>query len=56
MMGREDDIDTSFYKKLIDDAITDIYEYGDLEWFTGNEPVPKPGYTDCLIGTVIHPF
>ena len=56
MMGREGDIDTSFYKKLIDAAITDIYEYGDLDWFIGNEPVPKPGNTDCLLGTVIHPF
>lgn len=32
-LGKEKDIDDSFYKKLVDDAVKDISEYGDFEWF-----------------------
>lgn len=32
-MGKEDCIDKSYYTKLVDDAVKDISQYGDFEWF-----------------------
>lgn len=32
-LGKEDDIDRSYYDKLVDDAADVISKYGDLEWF-----------------------
>lgn len=32
-LGLEDQIDKSFYTKLVDEAVHDISEYGDFEWF-----------------------
>ena len=37
MLGKEDDIDKSYYIKLVDDAKAAISEYGDFEWFVSNE-------------------
>lgn len=37
-----DDVDHSYYRKLVDDAISDISKYGDFEWFSSDDPVPKP--------------
>ena len=31
-------IDTSYYNKLVDDAIDHIKEFGDFEWFISDEP------------------
>lgn len=31
-------IDTSYYNKLVDDAIDHIKEFGDFEWFVSDEP------------------
>ena len=36
-MGREDDIDRSYYNKLVDDAIEAISKYGDFEMFVSEE-------------------
>lgn len=35
-LNKEDDIDTSYQRKLVDDAITTINKYGDFEWFTSS--------------------
>ena len=43
-LGKEDDIDRSYYDKLVDDAIDTISEYGDFEWFVSDDP-----YTDAPI-------
>ena len=41
-LGKEKDIDLSFYNKLIDDAVDAISKYGDFEWFVSDdEPVPN---------------
>ena len=32
-LGKEKDIDLSYYNKLVDDAISNISTYGDFEWF-----------------------
>lgn len=37
-MGREDDIDMRYYKKLADDAAEVISQYGDFEWFVSDDP------------------
>lgn len=36
-LGKEDDIDRSYYDKLVDDAIETINEYGDYYWFAEEE-------------------
>lgn len=32
-LGKEDDIDLSYYNNLVDEAVTDISKYGDFEAF-----------------------
>ena len=36
--GDEDIIDKGFYRKLTDEAVDTIREYGDFEWFVSDEP------------------
>ena len=33
-LGRDNEIDESYYQKLLDDAVESISKYGDFEWFT----------------------
>ena len=41
-LGKEEDIDRSFYDKLINEAVDSISEYGDFEWFISDDPyIPK---------------
>lgn len=35
--GREDDIDRSYYDKMVDEAVEAISQYGDFEWFVSDE-------------------
>lgn len=37
-LGKEDDIDKSYYKKLVDDAFNTISKYGDAEMFVSDDP------------------
>ena len=37
-LGKEGDIDRSYYNKLVDDAIEAISKYGDFEMFVSDEP------------------
>ena len=41
-LGKEADIDKTYYKKLVDDAVDAITKYGDFERFVSNDPVPLP--------------
>ena len=41
-LGKEADIDKSYYNKLVDDAIDTISQYGDFEWFVSDDPVEEP--------------
>ena len=43
-LGREDDIDRSYYDKLVNDAAETIMAYGDLEWFTSEDPYVGPEF------------
>lgn len=38
LLGKEDDIDKSYYRKLVDDAVEAISQYGDFERFVADEP------------------
>lgn len=39
LLGKEDDIDRSYYNKLVDDAVAAISKYGDFEQFVNGEVV-----------------
>ena len=42
-LGKEDDIDRSYYDKLVDEAVDTISQYGDFEWFVSDdEPLDHP--------------
>lgn len=56
-LGKEDDIDRSYYDALVDGAVETIVAYGDISWFTSDDPyigptfdmgdyMNKPVYTD----------
>lgn len=36
-LNKQEDIDTSYYNALVDDAIDNISKYGDFEWLISNE-------------------
>lgn len=40
-LDKQDDIDRSYYDKLVDDAVKTISEYGDFEWFVSDDPYIK---------------
>lgn len=45
LLGKENDIDRSYYDKLVNDAVDAISKYGDFEWFVSDdvsEPVEPP--------------
>lgn len=51
-LGREDDIDNSYYENLANEAVESIAEYGDYEWFVSEEPYseePKNPLLDEII-------
>lgn len=35
-LGKQDSIDISYYKKLVDDAVENINQFGDISWFLGD--------------------
>ena len=41
-LNKWDDVDLSYYNRLVDEAVSDISKFGDFEWFASNDPVPKP--------------
>lgn len=40
-LEKENDIDRSYYDKMVDDAVDTIGKYGDFEWFVSDEPYMK---------------
>jgi len=36
-LGKENDIDRSYYDRLVDDAVDSISKYGDFEWFVAED-------------------
>lgn len=49
-LGKETDIDRSYYDKMIDEAVETISQFGDFEWFVSDdkaeEPIFKSDITD----------
>ena len=42
-LSKEEDIDRSYYDKLVDEAVDTISQYGDFEWFVSDdEPLDHP--------------
>ena len=41
-MHKEADINRGYFDTLVTDAVHDISEYCDFEWFKSDEPVPIP--------------
>ena len=39
-LGLDESIDRGYYDSMVDDAVTTISGYGDLEWFISGDPVP----------------
>lgn len=48
-LGKEEDIDRSYYDKLVDNAVSAISEYGDFEWFVSDDPVPDDSLPPWLL-------
>ena len=44
VLGKEEDIDISYYDRLCDEAIDTISQYGDYYWFVSNDPYNGPNY------------
>lgn len=38
-LGKEDKVDRAYYRKLVDDAVKVISEFGDFEWFVSDDPL-----------------
>lgn len=36
-LGKDEDVDVSYYNKLVDTAVSSISQYGDFEWFISDE-------------------
>ena len=43
-LGREADIDRSYYDDLVTNAVHDIAAYGDFEWFVSDDPYIGPSF------------
>lgn len=43
-LGKEDDIDRSYYDGLVDAAAETIIAYGDIEWFVSDDPYIGPEF------------
>lgn len=41
-LNKQDDIDKSYYNKLVNDAKDSISEYNDFDWFVSDDPVEPP--------------
>ena len=37
VLGKENDIDRSYYDEMVDEAVSAISQYGDFEWFVSND-------------------
>jgi hypothetical protein len=44
-LGKENDIDRSYYDAMVDDAVSSIAEHGDFEWFVSDDPYNPPPFT-----------
>lgn len=45
-LGKEKDIDRSYYEKMADEAVESISAYGDFEWFVSDDPYIGPSFDE----------
>lgn len=45
-LGKENDIDRTYYDNLVTEAANDISKYGDFEWFVSDDPYVSPSYDE----------
>lgn len=45
-LGKEADIDRSYYDKMVDEAVEAISQYGDFEWFVSEDHYVSPDYDE----------
>lgn len=43
-LGKEADIDRSYYNEMVDEAVQTIIAYGDFTWFVSNDPYCPPPF------------
>ena len=51
-LEKEDDIDKTYYTKLVDDAVDTVSQYGDFEWFVSDDNVCTPNEVRQAIGLI----
>jgi len=44
-LGKQEDVDRSYYKSLVDDAVANISKFGDFEWFVSEDA--EYGWPEC---------
>ena len=47
-LEKEDGIDRSYYDAMVDEAVHDISQYGDFEWFVSDDPYVQPNPSDDI--------
>lgn len=47
-LEKEDGIDRSYYDNMVDDAVHDISQYGDFEWFVSDDPYVLPNPSEDI--------
>lgn len=45
-LGKEADIDRSYYDRMVDEAVKAISEFGDFKWFVSDDPYIGPKFVD----------
>ncbi|WP_339619053.1 DUF5906 domain-containing protein [Eubacterium sp.] len=45
-LSKEEDIDRSYYDRMVDDAVETIKKYGDFEWFVSDDAYIGPNFVD----------
>lgn len=45
-LGKQDDIDISYYRALVDEAVKSIFVYGNFDWFVSDDPYISPKFVD----------
>lgn len=51
--NKENDADKSYFDELVNEAIHDISEFGDYEWFVGDDSDPKVPWTPPCGDTIV---
>lgn len=53
-LGKEDDIDRSYYDTMVDKAVETIVAYGDIDWFISDDPYVSPPFTGGKMSSPIY--